>query len=172
MLNLQTTRARTRTAQGGRRFKRQGVAPSDASRRVRRLLPGAARRARPPCRRGGGRSAQLLEKPSRASIGQAGYSRRVRARLAGRPEGQGTSRWPTAPATTIRTCWTASFFRRSAASISRTSPEAVADWNDTAAANRPTYQAHAYSLLRAIMRTAADPIRRILSTSARVASRR
>lgn len=37
------------------------------------------------------------------------------------------------------------------------SPEAVADWYDTAAADRPTYQAHAYSLLRAIMRTAADP---------------
>ncbi|WP_460793324.1 tyrosine-type recombinase/integrase [Nocardioides pacificus] len=37
------------------------------------------------------------------------------------------------------------------------SPEAVADWYDTAAADRPTYQAHGYSLLRAIMRTAADP---------------
>lgn len=37
------------------------------------------------------------------------------------------------------------------------SPEAVAQWYDTAAADRPTYQAHAYSLLRAILRTAADP---------------
>lgn len=37
------------------------------------------------------------------------------------------------------------------------SPELVAEWYDTAAADRPTYQAHAYSLLRAIMRTAADP---------------
>lgn len=36
-------------------------------------------------------------------------------------------------------------------------PEAVAHWYDTAAPNTPTYQAHAYSLLRAIMRTAADP---------------
>ena len=36
-------------------------------------------------------------------------------------------------------------------------PESVAQWYDTAAADRPTYQAHAYSLLRAIMRTAADP---------------
>lgn len=36
-------------------------------------------------------------------------------------------------------------------------PEAVGHWYDTAAAGRPTYQAHAYSLLRAIMRTAADP---------------
>lgn len=36
-------------------------------------------------------------------------------------------------------------------------PEAVAQWYDTAAPDRPTYQAHAYSLLRAIMRTAADP---------------
>ena len=35
-------------------------------------------------------------------------------------------------------------------------PEAVAEWYDTAA-DTPTYQAHAYSLLRAIMRTAADP---------------
>ena len=35
-------------------------------------------------------------------------------------------------------------------------PEAVAEWYDTVA-NTPTYQAHAYSLLRAIMRTAADP---------------
>jgi integrase len=38
-------------------------------------------------------------------------------------------------------------------------PEAVAEWYDTAAADRPTYQAHAYSLLRAILRTAADPTR-------------
>lgn len=37
------------------------------------------------------------------------------------------------------------------------SPEAVAQWYDTAAPDTPTYQAHAYSLLRAIMRTAADP---------------
>lgn len=36
-------------------------------------------------------------------------------------------------------------------------PEMVAHWYDTAAVDRPTYQAHAYSLLRAIMRTAADP---------------
>ena len=36
-------------------------------------------------------------------------------------------------------------------------PEAVAHWYDTAAPGTPTYQAHAYSLLRAIMRTAADP---------------
>lgn len=36
-------------------------------------------------------------------------------------------------------------------------PEAVAQWYDTAAADTPTYQAHAYSLLRAILRTAADP---------------
>lgn len=36
-------------------------------------------------------------------------------------------------------------------------PEFVGQWYDTAAADRPTYQAHAYSLLRAIMRTAADP---------------
>jgi integrase len=36
-------------------------------------------------------------------------------------------------------------------------PEAVAHWYDTAAPATPTYQAHAYSLLRAIMRTAADP---------------
>ncbi|KRE98050.1 hypothetical protein ASG88_17920 [Nocardioides sp. Soil777] len=36
-------------------------------------------------------------------------------------------------------------------------PEAVANWYDTAAVGTPTYQAHAYSLLRAIMRTAADP---------------
>jgi integrase len=35
-------------------------------------------------------------------------------------------------------------------------PEAVAEWYDTAV-DTPTYQAHAYSLLRAIMRTAADP---------------
>jgi integrase len=35
-------------------------------------------------------------------------------------------------------------------------PEAVAEWYDTTA-ETPTYQAHAYSLLRAIMRTAADP---------------
>lgn len=35
-------------------------------------------------------------------------------------------------------------------------PEAVADWYDTVG-DTPTYQAHAYSLLRAIMRTAADP---------------
>lgn len=35
-------------------------------------------------------------------------------------------------------------------------PKAVAEWYDTAA-DTPTYQAHAYSLLRAIMRTAADP---------------
>ena len=37
-------------------------------------------------------------------------------------------------------------------------PEAVAEWYDTAA-DTPTYQAHAYSLLRAMMRTAADPTR-------------
>ena len=37
------------------------------------------------------------------------------------------------------------------------SPERVADWYDTTAPDRPTTQAHAYSLLRAIMRTAADP---------------
>lgn len=36
-------------------------------------------------------------------------------------------------------------------------PELVASWYDTAAPDRPTTQAHAYSLLRAIMRTAADP---------------
>ena len=36
-------------------------------------------------------------------------------------------------------------------------PEIVARWYDTAAVDTPTYQAHAYSLLRAIMRTAADP---------------
>jgi len=36
-------------------------------------------------------------------------------------------------------------------------PEMVSNWYDTAAVGRPTYQAHAYSLLRAIMRTAADP---------------
>jgi integrase len=36
-------------------------------------------------------------------------------------------------------------------------PEAIAHWYDTAAVGTPTYQAHAYSLLRAIMRTAADP---------------
>lgn len=36
-------------------------------------------------------------------------------------------------------------------------PEAVAHWYDTAAVGTPTYQAHAYSLLRAILRTAADP---------------
>lgn len=36
------------------------------------------------------------------------------------------------------------------------SPELVAQWYDTLG-ERPTYQAHAYSLLRAIMRTAADP---------------
>ncbi len=35
------------------------------------------------------------------------------------------------------------------------SPESVAQWYDSV--DRPTYQAHAYSLLRAIMRTAADP---------------
>jgi len=35
-------------------------------------------------------------------------------------------------------------------------PEMVGRWYDTAAAT-PTYQAHGYSLLRAIMRTAADP---------------
>ncbi|QCX27697.1 tyrosine-type recombinase/integrase [Nocardioides jishulii] len=35
------------------------------------------------------------------------------------------------------------------------SPESVALWYDTL--DKPTYQAHAYSLLRAIMRTAADP---------------
>lgn len=33
----------------------------------------------------------------------------------------------------------------------------VAHWYDTACPDTPTYQAHAYSLLRAIMRTAADP---------------
>ena len=32
-------------------------------------------------------------------------------------------------------------------------PEAVAHWYDTAAPDTPTYQAHAYSLLRAIMRS-------------------
>ncbi|MFD1826783.1 MULTISPECIES: tyrosine-type recombinase/integrase [Mumia] len=37
------------------------------------------------------------------------------------------------------------------------SPELVARWYDAAAPETPTYQAHAYSLLRAIMRTAADP---------------
>lgn len=36
-------------------------------------------------------------------------------------------------------------------------PEAVAHWYDTAAVGTPTYQAHAYSLLRAILGTAADP---------------
>ncbi|WP_185996481.1 tyrosine-type recombinase/integrase [Nocardioides campestrisoli] len=36
-------------------------------------------------------------------------------------------------------------------------PETVADWYDTTATDRPTMRAHAYSLLRAIMRTAADP---------------
>ena len=36
-------------------------------------------------------------------------------------------------------------------------PEAVAHWYDTVAPGTPTYQAHGYSLLRAIMRTAADP---------------
>ena len=36
-------------------------------------------------------------------------------------------------------------------------PEMVAHWYDTACPDTPTYQAHAYSLLRAIMRTAADP---------------
>lgn len=40
-------------------------------------------------------------------------------------------------------------------------PEYVSHWYDTAAADRPTYQAHAYSLLRAIMRTAADPAKNI-----------
>lgn len=36
-------------------------------------------------------------------------------------------------------------------------PEAVAHWYDTAAVGTPTYQAHSYSLLRAILGTAADP---------------
>jgi integrase len=36
-------------------------------------------------------------------------------------------------------------------------PEAIAQWYDTAAVDTPTYQAHAYSLLRVILRTAADP---------------
>lgn len=36
-------------------------------------------------------------------------------------------------------------------------PEMVSHWYDTAASDRPTYQAHSYSLLRAILRTAADP---------------
>lgn len=36
-------------------------------------------------------------------------------------------------------------------------PEGVAHWYDTAMLGRPTYQAHAYSLLRAILATAADP---------------
>lgn len=36
-------------------------------------------------------------------------------------------------------------------------PEAVAHWYDTAAVGTPTYQAHSYSLLRAILSTAADP---------------
>lgn len=36
-------------------------------------------------------------------------------------------------------------------------PELVANWYDTKAVDTPTYRAHAYSLLRAIMRTAADP---------------
>lgn len=36
-------------------------------------------------------------------------------------------------------------------------PEAVTHWYDTAMIGRPTYQAHAYSLLRAILATAADP---------------
>lgn len=35
--------------------------------------------------------------------------------------------------------------------------EAVADWYDTVAPGRPTARAHGYSLLRAIMRSAADP---------------
>lgn len=36
-------------------------------------------------------------------------------------------------------------------------PELVANWYDTKAVDTPTYRAHAYSLLRAILRTAADP---------------
>lgn len=36
-------------------------------------------------------------------------------------------------------------------------PDDVAEWYDTAALGTPTYQAHSYSLLRAIMTTAADP---------------
>lgn len=36
-------------------------------------------------------------------------------------------------------------------------PESVANWYDSEAVDTPTYRAHAYSLLRAIMRTAADP---------------
>lgn len=36
-------------------------------------------------------------------------------------------------------------------------PEDVAHWYDTAAVGTPTYQAHAYGLLRSIMATAADP---------------
>lgn len=37
------------------------------------------------------------------------------------------------------------------------SPDTVGRWYDDVAPDRPTYRAHAYSLLRAIMRTAADP---------------
>lgn len=37
------------------------------------------------------------------------------------------------------------------------SPESVARWYDATAVDKPTLRAHAYSLLRAIMRTAADP---------------
>ncbi|GAA3528451.1 putative prophage phiRv2 integrase [Aeromicrobium flavum] len=36
-------------------------------------------------------------------------------------------------------------------------PEMVSHWYDTATPDRPTYRAHSYSLLRAILRTAADP---------------
>lgn len=36
-------------------------------------------------------------------------------------------------------------------------PESVARWYDATAVDKPTLRAHAYSLLRAIMRTAADP---------------
>lgn len=36
-------------------------------------------------------------------------------------------------------------------------PEAVTDWYETAMVGKPTTQAHAYSLLRAILATAADP---------------
>lgn len=41
--------------------------------------------------------------------------------------------------------------------MSAITPEDVSHWHDTVAVNTPTYQAHAYSLLRSIMATAADP---------------
>lgn len=47
------------------------------------------------------------------------------------------------------------FFGRTA--LREITPEMVSHWYDTAASDRPTYQAHSYSLLRAILRTAADP---------------